>query len=521
MTHVFKRDKAKKRLRDILSLASDEPFVMLVWAVDALQSGREDRAKLFLTYPPEAVVTKITDTFFVFKWMLETLTNELFSTAKKRVSQKGRNRLLNCSKFEAMATCYNALRKLEDAEDGMRPAHFSILDSMYRLTQRQFEWQRGFLSLSQLYRALYLYGGDTSKLHFWNTYGVSNVDFFNCGFGFYALCQDYPGFKVDVDLTNVEISNSARDQALAMMARSQADMRNEAARIRGSGAVAYRPSILRRTPLVLFGKSNEVARSPLPQLILQRITVGVYYDLVGGPPKIWHEIGTRFEKYSLDLLQAMLPDAAPEGSFKYKFKKTVDSPDIFLLKAGAVEVVVECKAKKMSIVAKYSTNPLEDARLGFSEIIKGIVQIWRFFSHCRRNSEIKSVAPDAIGLLLTLDPWLEMSNYRSRVLDEAHKLADQIDTEISNEDRRRILFCSIDDLENTLERASSASFKKAVTESGKPDFNGWMLSKIHEATTDNNDLINIYPFEEKIFELNPSWKKVVDTKNEADTSPIC
>jgi hypothetical protein len=516
----LRRDKARKRLSEIVGLANDESFVIMVWAVDALQSDRADAAARVLSFPKEAKGAKLGDNHFVYKWALETLINELLIARKKARPRKGRTRVLDCSKFQTVATCVNTLRNLEDAEDGMVLSQFTVFDIMHKIGHRQFEWQRGFFSYSQIYRTLTVFGGDFAKGYFHATNGVSIADFFNCGFAFYALSQDHPGFETVVDLSAIKLSDRARDAALKLLSAPLEQIRKQAISIRQTGgrSTAYQQSVLRKTPLILFERlGRQIARAPLPALICQRITTGLYYDLVSGGPDIWREIGSRFEGYCLDLTSAMLPTAKPSGSLNYKFKKRFDSPDLFLHdESGAARVVVECKAKKMSIVAKYSDNPLDDAKEAFSEIIKGVVQLWRFYSHCRRTPEIKLIHPDAIGMLLTLDPWLQMSHHRERVLEEARKITVQIDRDILDEDCRPILFCSIDDFENTLEAASAESLFEAISATSKPEFQGWLLVNVHEKISTERRR-NPYPFQGRIAEINPGWAPLGDAEDQAAT----
>jgi hypothetical protein len=227
---------------------------------------------------------------------------------------------------------------------------------------------------------------------------------------------------------------------------------------------------------------------------------------VSGGPSIWREIGARYEQYCIDLSKAILSTIEVTSSFKYQFKKTIDSPDFLLRENGRVRVAIECKAKKMSFAAKFSTNPMLDAKQGYSEIIKGVAQLWRFFSHCRRAANVAAVHPDAVGIVLTMDPWLEISNHRDRVFAEARKLSEAMDSEILEEDRRHVLFCPIDDYEITLQRASDESFLNAILASTKPEFNGWSLFNVHQQTTQNKDIRHRYPFEARIGEINPGWK---------------
>jgi hypothetical protein len=88
------------------------------------------------------------------------LLNEVLTTPKLKVVPGRSNRILNCGTFSATGAVVNALLGLENAEDGIVLKRVDVLREMHRLTQRQFDWQRGFVSHSQLYRSGFLYGGE-------------------------------------------------------------------------------------------------------------------------------------------------------------------------------------------------------------------------------------------------------------------------------------------------------------------------------------------------------------------------
>ena len=123
---------------------------------------------------------------------------------------------------------------------------------------------------------------------------------------------------------------------------------------------------------------------------------------------------------------------------------------------SGVTVAVECKSKKMTVGAKFSDNPLDDAKIGYDEMMKAVVQVWRFFSHVRRGLiPDHPVVGDAVGLVLTLDSWMEMfGSMRGETLARAEQFAARADPNIEPSDRRPVVFCPIDDLERTLRSAS-------------------------------------------------------------------
>ena len=60
---------------------------------------------------------------------------------------------------------------------------------------------------------------------------------------------------------------------------------------------AFLPSILRRFPLSgLKDKANELF-APIPEVLLMRVTSGLYYDLIPGGQALLNEANDRFEEY--------------------------------------------------------------------------------------------------------------------------------------------------------------------------------------------------------------------------------
>src|SRR5271169_86985 len=94
------RDRHRKKLQDLLSRANDEAFFEMVWAIDALQSGRADVASRYISFPREAVTADMGSSLKIHKWDMETLIGQLLATPKSR-AHDGRNKVLNCNLFGA------------------------------------------------------------------------------------------------------------------------------------------------------------------------------------------------------------------------------------------------------------------------------------------------------------------------------------------------------------------------------------------------------------------------------------
>ncbi len=102
---------------------------------------------------------------------------------------------------------------------------------------------------------------------------------------------------------------------------------------------------------------------------------------------------------------------------------------------------------------------------------------------------------DAVGVVLTLDNWLQMASpLQDEVIAAATQMAASRDPEIVEQDRRPIAFFSITDLEATLPKANSKTFLQAVRAASTPDHKGWMLANVHKGFAEPNQTGRPYPF---------------------------
>src|SRR3954463_5478715 len=87
-----------KQLVKMFARANDAAFLQMIWAIDALESGREDVAKLYLSGYPQGVAAKSSrrSALGIHRWELETLIVQLFLVPKDLPREQG-NLILDCS----------------------------------------------------------------------------------------------------------------------------------------------------------------------------------------------------------------------------------------------------------------------------------------------------------------------------------------------------------------------------------------------------------------------------------------
>ena len=507
------REYYRKKLNKLLSKAGDEEFTQLLWATHILQTKNPDPAKKYMrpeTIPDGAISADMPSQFSIHKWEIETLANELMTVPKVKPKKGSPVRTLRWDHFGAIMDCTNWLRKMENVEYRIQKKRQSIFIEMGRIAARQFDWQRGFVNIPQFYRNAFVYGQGACTKQFEETHGITLNRFSQIGFMLFVAFSNAPVVRDDKTWRTLGVAWEEVEKVLALIAlpfpKAAALAQVERRKIIHT---ADKPSILRQAPCLRFGHGGERIRAPLPELILERVTSGVFYDVVAGGGPIRDDYGRRLEEYCMEHLQISLGGLNWEREFRYRKKpNNLDTPDILCEQNGKISVVFECKATRMSHEAMFGMNPF-DAR-GYQDIVKATFQIWRFFSHCRRGYVGRVASDEVVGIVLTLDNWLVMGDsLRKQVMTDAETLAREKDPEILEVDRRPIIFVAVPEFERTLSTSTEATFMQALKLCNTEKYWGWRLDSVH------NDLVSgtkhpqkKYPFAKELGTLLPWWDEM-------------
>ncbi|PDT50907.1 MULTISPECIES: hypothetical protein [Sinorhizobium] len=496
---------ARKELRALLSRAGEAEFLQLIWSLNAIDRGETELAKRFGPSFTFSQISKAREEFQFNGWTLETLVNEYLCTPRHAENLTGKpTRHLNTNSADAAFHMIRTMVRVENEEDGLWLRRGNVLDLVGHIAQRQFPWQRGFHTYVELYRSAYIFDFPEARTVFEHKHGLTISDYLRCGFALVALCRNNPFVALSADLSQAGISDQIRDSVLRLISEPILSARRQAAALRNNGGLtAYKPSVLRARPAVSFPHQRRFI-APLPDLVSARISSGIYYDIVGGAGSISTGIGSKFEEYSRLILGRLLTQTSvlPESIYKIG-KREFRTPDILLQRGASIAAVIECKAKKAPHSSKFADDPTQSA--GLEELAYGVFQIWRYFSHVRRGLIRENhVSDDAVGVLLTLDTWLDMSrNGRNRVFALAEAMATSKEPDILPVDRRPVGITHIQDLEGTLFAASDESFFSALANwTTTPEFQGWHLWSTHskepEQRTGGERTLRSFPLPEAL-----------------------
>lgn len=508
----------RKQLIKMFARANDPAFLQMIWAVDALQSGREAIAKpYFSLYPPGAAAeSSIKTPSGIHRWELETLIVQLFLVPKEVQREQG-NLVLDCSKFDAISETINRLRALENVEAARYlSGDFNMWGEMHRIAQRQFHWQRGYFNTPQVYRYAYLYARGKCADYFKKTYGFEITDLIFTGVGLFSAYLAGPWVPRNTSVPEIGLTHEIIQRAFPMISCSRDDARAGTAALEAQAQhehgspipTALLPSILRKKPLIYVDDFSRLI-SPIPETILLRVTAGLYYDLLPGGQDVINDANARFERYCIDLIDVMMERFEVSGAYPYGPKGgQYDSPDVLIKEQGKLVIVAECKATKLTYMAQFAEDPFQAAKKQYTQLAKGIFQLWRFFAHNRCGLVKEELADDCYPVVITLDAFMQMSrDPQDKVFAEANALADE-DGNILPEDRKLVVICPISDLESILSRGTEDSVLAALKASGEEKYRGWMFSEVHRDTGVNQEPVEPKRFPFDLENVLPWWNQI-------------
>ncbi len=509
------REKKRVKTRDLLlttlSHLDDALTLQMMWAINALQGNDAPKIATYLRYPKEAATTDLTSKYFAHKWEIENLLLLLLSTPKKKVNFL---RAPDYRSFDTVAHLLNQLKTAEDAESGVLINETNVLDEMQRYAHKQFLWQREFFEIERMYRYTYVYGQGKCAAYFAEKNGLSIDEFILTSFALYYCTrtnawQNAPRFEPPLTLRPELVGLT-----LKLISKELSEMRTDTTnRIKevmqaGRPKLAYLPSSLRHFPIISSAKNNDKIIAPLPQLVIYRATSGLYYDLAGGPQVLLEEANDRFEEYGKKLIEARCPRFEVSRDQEYGPKtKRMRTPDLLLKDDGVVKAVFECKATKLTFAAQYGDDQFAEAPTAFYQIAKGMSQLWKFFSRVRRgvfNNE--TVADDAHGIILTMENWFQLDRRQLPLLREAAEKLCEDEPDMIPEDKRDIIFCSIESLDSVLAVSNEDELLETFGKAREKEYLGWMLNDVRNPYQELTLVRKDYPF--SIDDVLPLWKEV-------------
>jgi hypothetical protein len=341
----------------------------------------------------------------VHAWDLATFARELVLEA----SVYGTGRL---NSFSSVAKLYNTVK---DVEGVASKRYFEIYgrglgtttEIIFTTIHRQLPWQQK-LHLNTLVRYLKIFGENEVEGVLQESSGLSVREWYFMGLAVAGHLSNNPGIdsKQDYASFGIPLARSQRFFQKLSLGIDELRERTRAAQ-RYDENWTYTWSPLEDTPLIsLDPKHPTRLHCPLPELVLRRVSQGLFYDIL----KIQgyqNPFGRSFENYVGAVLAETFKHRPHQllGEKAYQDgRNRKDGSDWIVVDQGA-SLFVEAKTKRLRQDAKLACHPTTVG--GEIDILaKAIVQLYKNIADAQRG--ITQWVPDGkpvYPLVVTMEDW--------------------------------------------------------------------------------------------------------------------
>lgn len=324
--------------------------------------------------------------------------------------------------------------------------------------------------------------------------------------------MSHPQARAETNLSLIDISPAQRDKALRIVTQHIRDAKQSAQKLRHRDEeIAYQPSVLRTHPILAVSAASNQLACPLPDLLLNRMTFGLFYDVIGGGGSVRDSIGRRFEEYALLNISHFLPNVVVEPEQTYMTRSgEVRSPDILISSTGVLEVLMECKASRLPIKARYALFDANER--GYRDMVKGVKQIWKFMSDIRIGKVDRKTSQQTIGALVTLDSWFVAAPQRQEAIIELAKKELLSQSQIIEDDMIPISFVYMPEFERTLAYGDYDLILATLKSTAQKSKRGYSFDIAPEKEELEGKTQQPFPFDDQLSKLLPWWGKFNDLK---------
>ncbi|WP_139194501.1 hypothetical protein [Roseovarius tolerans] len=467
------------------------------WAIEAMRDGREKVARRRLEMPGVPVDHEVGGKFFVPPWSIDAILREKLSLGPAEQNAKR----LNLKSWNGAAKLLDVYSSLSNTESVMDYSPSDVLAAMPRLFWPQYDWQLGTSNMFRVGRAWHVYATDDGKAAFYAKYGIDLELFLKVGFGIYAGSAEHPAIRPSY-LTTLGITKAQVHQVRQVIGDTIKG-HHEWARSTGNPDVPrdFLRSVTKEKPLFEVSDTEGPAYFvPSRSNLMLRITDGLYYDIVSDPDAR-RRSGEAFENLCLELVRhyaGATISIEPERKTTYGMSADILVED----KETSKGLIVECKIRRIPQRVLTSPDPFEDCADAFTDVVKGIVQVWR------TSHELYSASPmNMAGVVLQYDPWTILGNvFVSKLFKSAHEKANALHIPIS--DRIPVALVGYADFEFILRDYAYSDIFEAVCEWDSEKFHGWELVGVLRANKKAKSPKSAFDYGTVVRAAVPWWSEI-------------
>lgn len=359
---------------------------------------------------------KLPISHYVYPWDIPVICRELILNA----SSTGTKRLRTWDEFSVV------LRSLRDVENSMamknKPS--DVLLMLQPIVQQQFAWQQKQY-LHELVRALKIFSApDVDALLIRET-GVPAKVWFFVGFAIAGAMFSHSGINSNQNYEFAGISRAQSDLVFQRISTTYEKLKEITQREQKyDERWKFTLNPMLSWPLLSLQPGQpHLLHCPLPIYVLQRVSSGLYYEIVSKPGFEKH-FGKAVESYVGDVVSLTFPQPrfTIQSEQEYWVGKNKKLTTDWIISDDEAIVLIECKSKRMTPEGKVSSDP-EVLRKEVEALAKAVVQIYKGISDAYQNlTPWKPNGRSIYPAVLTLEEWYLFGPVEDLLRQEIEKL---------------------------------------------------------------------------------------------------
>lgn len=336
---------------------------------------------------------------YVYIWDIPVICRELVLNA----TIAGTKRLKTWDEF---STVVKALRQVEDAMAKYQSPE-DVLLSLQPAIQQQFPWQQK-RHLNELMRAFKIFSVPAVDALLVRETGIPAKVWFFVGFAIAGAMGKDSGINANQNYEFAGIKRAQSNLVYQRISTTYEDLKKVTkTEQQYDDRWKFTLNPMLRWPLLsLQPKDPHLLHCPIPIYVLQRVSSGLYYEIVR-TPGFDKPFGSAFEAYTGEVLHLTFPPSKftihPEQG--YKVGKDEKLTTDWILSDDQATVFIECKSKRMTPVGKVSSDP-EVLKQEVVVLAKAIIQVYKSIGDALAGfTPWKSNNRPIYPVILTLEDW--------------------------------------------------------------------------------------------------------------------
>lgn len=384
---------AYKPLRNFLRQCNIDASLADVWQF-ALHIRADGPAPCELGMPPYDVRG------YAYPWDLPVIAREVILHADPGGSRRLRSR-------DAWARIINGIRAVGAAAAKERLELDDVMSELHRVGHLQFPWQQGSTEAS-LVRYLKVFGAPELERILVQKTGFSVRHYFFLGMWLAGHLRSRFDINARQDFTAFGIPQEQSYRFFLGLSKPVQQLRElilASQKYDASWEYVWNP--LEATPLVSLDAANpHHLHCPVPDLLMRRFSMGMYYDLVKAP-NFNIAFGPAFQNYIGEVLRKVFDGTQVliHAEEEYQVGKQLHHGADWILEDPTANLFLECKTKRMVQRAKVSVGgPDLEEEIGV--LAGAVVQLYKnvLEAHAGKSNWRTNGLP-SYALVVTMEDW--------------------------------------------------------------------------------------------------------------------